>query len=95
MKKWGDLPMTGKLLGEDRIMLPTARKVYEFIVDYKTKYGGCQPSLRQIEGGTGLAMSHVRTLIHKNLVEAGLVEIIKVDKTTVWDIKGASWIPPQ
>ena len=76
-------------------MHKTTKKVYEFIVQYKSDHDGISPNLREITDGVGLASVSTSAQHIRALRRAGLIKIkAGHNRARGLEVRGAIWIPP-
>ena len=76
-------------------MHKTAKKVYEFVVQYKTDHDGISPNLREITDGVGLASDSTSAHHIRALRRAGLIKSKAGHRVARgYEVVGAIWIPP-
>ena len=70
------------------------KQIYEYIVWYKTRHGGCSPSGQEIRNGCSLIGSWPQARMHINqLVKEGKLKKTNNNIRTV-DVVGGVWLAP-
>jgi len=70
------------------------KQVYDYIVEYKMKHGGCSPSSHEIRNGCSLIGSWKQAKAHLNRLEKDGLLIQKKDNARTIEIVGGIWLPP-
>jgi len=70
-------------------------KVYQYIVDFKSKHDGCSPSIRQIGRDLGITSTSAVSYNLDKLAEMGVIKITQLGESRMIGVKGGTWTPPE